>query len=134
MRKSPNQPIRFDPLKFRGLQIILYQVHQTFFHTFLLRVQGGSGGYIYSYTKIFTSPPTGLGPRLKKKVLCRLTSTAISSQSSRAVHDWFSSHTQRKPLVGAQLCPSPLPMATCAPLTGSGRQERCSSAARGGTS
>ena len=42
----PNQPIRFDPLKFRGLQIILYQLHQTLFRTFLpffLRVQGGSG-------------------------------------------------------------------------------------------
>ena len=31
-----NQPIRFGPLKFRGVQIILYQLHQTLLSAFFL--------------------------------------------------------------------------------------------------
>ena len=31
-----NQPIRFSPLKFRGVQIILYQLHRTLLSAFFL--------------------------------------------------------------------------------------------------
>ena len=58
MSLVPNQPVRFDPLKFRELQISLYQVHQTLFRTFLLffcilLVEGGSG----AETSYFLSQP-----------------------------------------------------------------------------